>query len=174
MRVRPATPADAPRLVELRVEGFETYRSFAPDGWEPPAAAVGDPVELAEQLTDPTYRAAVAEGGGCVVGFAACLPATASWAQVDDDELAHLLNLFVTAASWGSPAAALLHAWALDDARNRGFTRMRLFCAEGQARARRFYGREGWEVRGPVEGAPLGIPVVEYRRALSAQAVSSR
>lgn len=170
MRVRLATPADAPRLVEIRAEGFATYRSFTPTGWEPPTEAADKPGAFAMVLADPDYRAAVAEDDAYIFGFAGYLPAATSRAPVEDDELAHLQNLFVTEAAWGSPAARMLHAWALNDARDRGFTSMRLFCAAGQARARRFYEREGWAVSGTEqEETPLGIPVVEYRRGLLAE-----
>jgi hypothetical protein len=48
----------------------------------------------------------------------------------------------------------------------RGFAAMRLFVAAGQVRARRFYTREGFvEVGQPVEFG-LGLPTLEYRRAL--------
>lgn len=167
MQVRLATPADAPRLVAIRAEGFATYRSFAPPGWEPPIEATDEPEAFAAVLAEPDYRAAVARDGAGLVGFAGYLPAAVSRAPVDDPELAHLQNLFVTEAAWGTPAGRLLHAWALDDARGRGFSRMRLFCAAGQTRARRFYEREGWTVAGPEQtGTPLGMPVVEYRREL--------
>jgi predicted GNAT family N-acyltransferase len=43
---------------------------------------------------------------------------------------------------------------------------MRLFTPEGQARARRFYEREGWVQYGEPFEAGLGIPLVEYRREL--------
>ena len=47
-----------------------------------------------------------------------------------------------------------------------GFRTMRLFTPEGQARARRFYEREGWAQHGEPFEAGLGIPLVEYRREL--------
>jgi hypothetical protein len=44
---------------------------------------------------------------------------------------------------------------------------MRLFTPSGQARARRFYEREGWTLAdGPYDDDHVGLPVVEYRRAL--------
>jgi hypothetical protein len=36
--LRTAAPADADRLATMLHEGFESYRSFAPPDWEPPAA----------------------------------------------------------------------------------------------------------------------------------------
>ena len=33
---RAGTVADAEALARLVIDGFEEYRSFAPDGWRPP------------------------------------------------------------------------------------------------------------------------------------------
>jgi hypothetical protein len=45
---------------------------------------------------------------------------------------------------------------------------MRLFTPTEQARARRFYERQGWALTdGPYVEEDLGLSVVEYRRALS-------
>jgi hypothetical protein len=49
----------------------------------------------------------------------------------------------------------------------RGFTAMRLFTPAAQARARRFYEREGWTAAGePSDELDFGMPLVEYRRAI--------
>jgi hypothetical protein len=49
---------------------------------------------------------------------------------------------------------------------------MRLFVAVGQARARRFYTREGFiEVGEPFEFG-LGLPAIEYQRSFSPVTVS--
>jgi hypothetical protein len=39
-----------------------------------------------------------------------------------------------------------------------------LFTPEGQARARRFYEREGWRAAAVIEDSNFGMPLVEYRR----------
>ena len=51
-------------------------------------------------------------------------------------------------------------------AREEGFRAMRLFVATGQARARRFYEREGWRAVAEMPESPLGLPLIEYRRDL--------
>ena len=44
---------------------------------------------------------------------------------------------------------------------------MRLYCAAAQARARRFYEREGWAARGePFDEPQMGLALVEYRIGL--------
>ena len=72
------------------------------------------------------------------------MPAARAARPVEDPALGHLRNLFVARAQWGSGLATALLRAAEQDARDRGFTELRLFVAEGQARARRFYEREGW------------------------------
>ena len=100
---RAATPTDAERITAVTMEGFDTYRAFAPEGWTPPSAA---------------------------------------------DEHARLLGL-------------------LAEARARGFAAMRLFTPAPQARARRFYEREGWALaRPPAFDERMGLEIAEYRRAL--------
>jgi GNAT superfamily N-acetyltransferase len=109
----------------------------------------------------------VAEDDAGLAGQVTLLPAARANRPVDEPGLAHLRNLFVRADLWGSGLARTLHAAALDAARERGFSAMRLFSAAGQARARRFYEREGWQCVGePWHEAGLGLDVVEYRRAL--------
>ena len=88
-------------------------------------------------------------------------------ATVDDPGLAHFRQLFVTRAHWGTGLATRLHAAALDEARLRGFTAMRLFTPAAQERARRFYEREGWALaRPPAFEERIGLDIAEYHRAL--------
>jgi GNAT superfamily N-acetyltransferase len=97
----------------------------------------------------------------------AVLPARKAGRPVDEPGLAHLRNLFVDRSQWGTGLAAALMRAAVDDARERGFAQMRLFVAEGQARARRFYEREGWRPAGaPFEDPAVGLRMVEYRLRL--------
>ena len=81
--------------------------------------------------------------------------------------LGRRLALFVTREHWGTGLARRLHAAAIDEARARGFTGMRLFTPGGQQRARRFYEREGWSLaRPPPFDEPLGLEIAECRRAV--------
>jgi GNAT superfamily N-acetyltransferase len=165
--LRPASPPDADALAANVAEGFESYRSFAPEGWSPP-----DPLEvaigIAVRLRDPEVRAWVAETpDGAVAGQASYLPAARASRPVADPRLAHVGQLFVRPPYWGTGLAARLLDHAAADAAARGFTGMRLFTPTGQARARRFYEREGWAPHGePVVEQPLGLELLEYRRPL--------
>jgi hypothetical protein len=51
--------------------------------------------------------------------------------------------------------------------RERGYREARLFTPAGQARARAFYGREGWrEVGGPFHAPEFDLDILELRRPL--------
>jgi predicted GNAT family N-acyltransferase len=68
----------------------------------------------------------------------------------------------------GAEPASDLHRAALAAAGARGFTELRLFVAAGQARARRFYEREGWLAAGdPFDDPVPGLTMIEYRCTLS-------
>ncbi|MBV9002310.1 MAG: GNAT family N-acetyltransferase [Solirubrobacterales bacterium] len=66
------------------------------------------------------------------------------WSARTCSSLAHISNLFVRRDHWRVGLAADLHRAALKEARAR-LQELRLLVAAGQARARRFYEREGWE-----------------------------
>ena len=162
---RPATVDDAGRLAAVLVEGFDTFRAFAPADWQPPRT---DDVarDMAARLEEPTIWCLLAEQRPHVAGYVSLLPATDSRRPVDDPRLAHFWMLFVRAPWWGSGLASRLHGEACRAALSRGFTTMRLFTPAGQARARRFYEREGWRlVDAPFVDPELGLSIVEYRRS---------
>jgi GNAT superfamily N-acetyltransferase len=164
--IRRATAEDADALARGAVEGVADYVAFAPAGWAPPDLLA----ELAHTrvvLADPVFHCYLAELAGEVVGQVTVVPAAHAARPVDDPELGHLRNLYVARSQWGSGLASALLRTAEQDARDRGFAKLRLFVAEGQARARRFYGREGWAPAGePFFDAVPGLSMVEYRRAL--------
>ena len=163
---RSGTVADAEAVARLVIDGFEEYRSFAPDGWSPPP--VSDEVELLhELLPDPGVWCLLAEADGDLVGQVTLMAAASHPVGSDDPSLAHLRGLFVRRDFWGSGVASALHAAAVDEARERGFAHMRLFTPAGQGRARRFYEREGWAQAGEELHEPrIGLVIVEYRLPL--------
>jgi GNAT superfamily N-acetyltransferase len=163
---RPATVADADRLAAVAVEGFETYRVFAPEDFQVPSA---DEIagNLATRLETPTVWCMLAEQPSQVAGYVSMLPAADARRPVSDPRLVHFWMLFVRAPWWGTGLATRLHDAACTEAATRGYTAMRLFTPAEQARARRFYEREGWTLAGgPHPDDDLRISIVEYRRAL--------
>jgi predicted N-acetyltransferase YhbS len=164
--LRAAEQADVDAIVRVDREGFESYREFAPPGWEPPTQA--EEVEwLGKRLGHSAVWCLLAEDKDGPAGHVAFMPAALARHASDDAGLAHLWLLFVRPSRWGSGLASELHARALDEAARRGFTAMRLFTPAGAGRARRFYEREGWKVAGePFADTDFGLELVEYRRGL--------
>ena len=164
--LRPPTVADAERLARLVIEGFERYGEFAPAGFTPPPLEP-EVERLRELLGDPRVWSRLAEVDGRSAGQITMLPASIAGIAVDDGGLIHLRNLFVEPEFWGTGVARALHDAGLVEARERGFPRARLFTPAGNARARRFYEREGWtQAAEEFFEARLGLALVEYRYAL--------
>ena len=164
--IRSPTPADVPRIAAVVAEGFEGYRSFAPAGWTPPPMAEHERY-LGERLWDPDSWATLAERDHTIAGVVSMIPAATSRRPVDDPRLAHLWQLFIAREWWGSGLATRLHGLVTEAALTRGFTAMRLFTPADQARARRFYEREGWRLTGADPDDEIGFTVVEYRLDLA-------
>lgn len=154
--LRPGTSGDAALMVDSVLEGFETYRAFAPAGWEPPSRAV----ELSRiEARLPQAWVLVGERSGVPAGHVALIP------DATEPGGAYLWHLFVRRAWWGTGLAGELHRRFLAAARERGHERARALTPAGQARARRFYAREGWRVDGePSFEAAIGLDLVVLRR----------
>jgi GNAT superfamily N-acetyltransferase len=162
---RVADISDARALAEAIAAGFEGYRDFAPEGWQPPAIET-EVARVLPLLESSDLWCVVAERDGRVVGHSGFQPARTSIEPDESGELAHFRTLFVAPEWWGSGLAADLHARVLAEAARRGYTTIRLFTPAGQARARRFYEREGWHRYGEPRDSSAGLLTVEYRRAL--------
>jgi GNAT superfamily N-acetyltransferase len=163
---RRAGSGDAEPLARGILEGVEDYPSFAPPGWTAPSPGA-ELTHLRERLADERVWCLVAESDGEIAGQITILPAEIAAHPVADPSLAHVSNLFVRRSFWGGGLARELHHRALEAAGERGFTQLRLFVAEGQARARRFYEREGWSAAGEPFDDPIpGLVMVENRLGL--------
>jgi GNAT superfamily N-acetyltransferase len=161
-----ATPEHAAELAATVATGFETYRAFAPPDWRPPAevSSVG---ATRKRLADPDVWGLLARTAtGAPVGHISFGASTMSRWPGGRDDLAHLWHFFVREPFWGTGVAATLHREAVAEAARQGYAEMRLYTPDRQARARRFYEREGWVVRGGPMASDLGLPLVEYRRRL--------
>ncbi len=164
--LRAAVPSDAQRLGNAIADGFESYRDFAPAGWMPPSAE-RETEQLLTLLDSTDFWCLLAEAHGDLAGQVAFLPAKQAWRAVEDSGLAHLRQMFLTTDFWGTGLARTLHDRAVQDACRRGFAAMRLFTPAGQARARRFYEREGWTAtREPFHDPGVGLEIIEYTRPL--------
>jgi GNAT superfamily N-acetyltransferase len=157
---RRARPEDAPALQAVVRAGFDTYRDFAPAGWVAPDQTAEDVVSRARVELDLTGTfALVAEVDGAVAGHVTLVRARepSPDGSVPDQ---HLRHLFVLAPYWGTGIARTLHERMAEHVRGTA----RLYTPALQARARRFYEREGWTLHhGPFEASGIGLQLVEYR-----------
>jgi GNAT superfamily N-acetyltransferase len=168
--LRTASARDAEQIALVLEEGFESYRSFAPAGWEPPAGNY-DLAALRKRLAQPDVWCVLAEVDHAAAGHVSLLPAAkhSRWPS-SDAGLVQLWHLFLSTGWWGSGLAAELHAEAVREAGERGYTAMRLFTPVAQGRARRFYEREGWTPAGePLDAPGFGMPLLELRRPISSR-----
>jgi len=163
---REIAPDDIDDLAAAVADALLGYRVFAPAGWQPPPASEQASV-LRGWIADADFWGEWASEEGALAGHATFIPAVRhSFRPASKPSLAHLGHLFVKPGYWGSGVAAELLAHARTAATARGFASMRLFVPAGQARARRFYEREGFvKVSEPFEGG-LGLPALEYQRSL--------
>jgi putative acetyltransferase len=158
--VRAATVADAPELAETVEEGFESYREWAPRGWDPPDTAT-HLSGIRDRLPERGCVCLLAEDTDGPAGHVAFVPAR------EEPGVAHVWMLFVPRRRWGTGVAAELLARAVAAAREDGYAGMRLHTPAEHARARRFYEREGWEAATqPFYEPMLGLTLVTYRREL--------
>lgn len=166
IRFRRATVADSRALARAVFEALKDYAAFAPSGWTAPSLEEIDE-KGHESLADEDVYCVVAEAEGKVVGQITVLPATQALHPNHEPTLGHIGNFFVTRDFWGTGLAEDLHRAALDAARERGFSELRLFVPAGQARARRFYERVSWLPIGNQFDDPIsGFTMVEYRYRL--------
>src|SRR6476469_6882811 len=135
--VRPATLADAFEMARTVPAGFESYRQWAPRGWDPPAPAL-QLSGIRDRLTASGCVCLLAEAGGEHAGHVAYVPARG------EPGVAHVWMLFLRAAWWGTALAADLLHRAMAAATAEGYAAMRLHTPAEHARARAFYEREGW------------------------------
>jgi GNAT superfamily N-acetyltransferase len=155
---REGTVADAATMAATVGMGFNTYRAFAPAGWEPPAFAA-EAAAIRSRMAGHDAWAFMAFDGDEPAGHVALLadptPGTV-----------YLWQLFLQPPHWGTGLADRLHEAFLIEARARGYARGRLKTPLAQARARRFYERNGWETDGLATlDDTLRLELLVYTRA---------
>jgi GNAT superfamily N-acetyltransferase len=165
--IRRATLDDADLVAETVALAFEGYRAWAPPGWDPPLAPMH--LERANELLSLSGAwCAIAFEDDAVAGHVAFSPArTREEPHEPIADLAYLSMLFVREPWWGTGLATELLRRATTEAAAQGYRSMRLETPLANARARRFYEREGWRLAGDAIYEPtLGFEIIEYRRPL--------
>jgi GNAT superfamily N-acetyltransferase len=173
LAVRPAAPGDEPALAALIAACDETYRDWAPAGWEPPPP--GRELERWRgRITDGSWwtRVAVERAGERVVGLVCFTQAVAERAggtrTMDPiPGRAHVSAVFCHPDRWREGIAAGLLALAEDAMRAADYAEAQLWTPE-QAPAGRFYEAEGWRRDGRRQWlAELALPIVAYVKPLA-------
>ncbi len=167
--VRRAVAGDAEGCARVHVVSWRAgYEGMLPAEYLD-SLAVADRLPWWEQQLGPSgnpdVEVFVADdpGSGGVRGFATVGPSG------DDPAVGVLAQLYLEPGAWGTGIARDLLAAALDSLRARGFVAATLGVARDNARARRFYEREGWQATGAEEVEQLwGVELVAtvYRRDL--------
>jgi GNAT superfamily N-acetyltransferase len=80
--------------------------------------------------------------------------------------LAHVSMVAVRPDRWGQRLGAVVMDWAQLQARNRGYTRARLWTHETNRRAQRLYERLGWTASGRTKIDDHGEQIRHYARDL--------
>lgn len=154
-------------IVGLVLRCDETWRAWAPAGWEPPSAdRERASWRLRLQGGDHWARGVLGEGGE-LVGVVAWRPArTRGREGAIVPGTAHLGMLFVDPGAWGGGIGAALLVAAEDAMREARYSRAILNVAERNP-ARAFYEHHGWRAEGPPVYSPgLDLPLVPYAKDL--------
>lgn len=152
--LRPARPGDAAAVARLWESAWrDAHLGHVSDA----LVAMRTPESFAARAAARVPETAVAEVGGEIAGFV----------TVGGDEVE---QLFVAAEHRGTGVAALLLAEGERRAAARGHERVWLAVVTGNARARRFYARQGWTDEGPFdyqaegEDGPVTVPRHRYAK----------
>ncbi|CAN5175634.1 GNAT family N-acetyltransferase [soil metagenome] len=166
--IRQAEAGDAAGVAEVHVAAWEAaYRGgLMPDAYLDALSVPARTATWSEALARPAgpgMARLVAMVGDRVVAFAIAGP------QREDEEEGELYVLNVHPDAWGTGTGTALLRAATDALRDAGFAAAVLWVHPDNARARRFYEREGWRDDGAsrVEDV-LGVevPEVRHRRTL--------
>ncbi|HUP74183.1 MAG TPA: GNAT family N-acetyltransferase [Acidimicrobiales bacterium] len=162
--VRPATADDTAAIITVYLEAWRA-------GYE----GILDPAELEVQaqkrasydwhgaITRPERVVFVAEHEFVIVGVAECEP------DAPTDRRARLQILYLVPGAWGTGAAAALVDASLAEAHRAGRRAVWLELVQAQARARRFYEREGWRLDASIPPVSNGlVRLLHYRHDVTA------
>jgi GNAT superfamily N-acetyltransferase len=170
MLIRAALPDDALAIARIHVRSWQAgYRSLLPDEFLDQLRAEDRAARYDFTHTDPQKPyTQVVERDGVILGFATTAPAR----DADCAGMGELLALYVAPEQWGIGVGQRLAGAARQRLIAQGFTEAILWMLEGNARANRFYRKDGWDPDGEhKQGEVWGItlPEIRYRRSLVAK-----
>jgi GNAT superfamily N-acetyltransferase len=175
LKSRAATAGDIGAIAALIAACDESYRSWAPAGWEPPPPG-SELDRWRGRITDGTWWTRVAvERSGRIVGLVCFTQAVIQHAARSPDGTpalepipgrAHVSAVFTHPDRWREGIAACLLELAEDAMRTEGYREVQLWTPSA-APARRFYETVGWVHDGRAQWlAELSLPIVAYVKAL--------
>lgn len=171
MRIRRAVTADAPRIADLHVRGWQAgYRGLLPQGLLDaldPAQRLPRWTATVQQAAWPASGTLVAEDAGELLGFADLRPTRD--ADQDPAVVGEITSFYVAPDAWGQGIGRSLMAASVQALRDAGFAAASLWVLDTNVRAIAFYEAAGWLRDGAtrddvVGGAP--IRDLRYRRAI--------
>lgn len=143
MRVRVATEVDFPALARVHVASWQAgYRGIMPDQFLDGLSVARFETTWREMMALASQTNLVCELNQEVVGFATCGP-TRDFDQ-DPATKAELYAIYLVAAHWGKGYGHALGQRVRDELIESGYQEVTLWVLEANARARRFYEREGF------------------------------
>ncbi len=165
VRVRPARAEDAASIAAVHVDSWRAaYSGLLPD-----AVLDGLSVERRarhwEQVIDDATpdEVVVAEVGGRLVGFAHVGPAHDGDTGPTTGQLG---TIYLHPEVWGTGVGRAVHDAGLDLLADEGYGTAVLWMLSTNARARRFYERQGWARDGRIRVQQFGgTVVIDYRFA---------
>lgn len=164
--LRPAELADATQMAEIFRAGFESFREWAPETYEPPDDLEG-PEEMAQALERDDVWAMVAPADDGIAAYVAIKPATVERGSEETiPGLGHLWMLFVRQEHWGRGLGKKLLAAATEELRRRGFEEARLVTPSGNERSCALYEGAGWHAVSSADEPKMGLRITEYRLKL--------
>ena len=171
--VRPAVVDDADAIASVQVRAWQVaYRGHMPDEYldamSIPDRQAGWRAGIAEGATDRAVIVIEDPQDGHVCGFSVVGDPRNEGPNAPGEGELYAINLEPEA--WGRGLGVPLIDGAIDALRARGATSAYLWVVEGNARARRFYEREGWTADGGVKADDFGgraVREVRYGRVLS-------
>jgi GNAT superfamily N-acetyltransferase len=140
--IRQAVAEDARGIAEVHVASWRwAYRGHLPDEILDQLSIDDREGTWREVLTTTTTSCLVAEREGALVGFASGGPSTDQGAP---RATAEVFTIYVDESEAGSGTGTALFVGVREALAEDGFTDATLWVLESNARARRFYEREGW------------------------------
>jgi ribosomal protein S18 acetylase RimI-like enzyme len=170
MEIRAVRLEDAAAVARVQVASWrEAYRQLFPDevlaGLSEAARAERWTRILSEAA--PRHQMWVLDEGAGIVGFASTGPNRNE--ELLAEGAGELWAIYLHPDTFGRRLGVPLLERAVQGMRDDGFSFATLWVLEGNARARRFYEREGWEHDGAIKSEAhegVTLPSVRYRRWL--------